>query len=141
MKNLFSWKSVAVSVGLLALLAAPANAQSPAIRADVPFAFTAANQTLPPGQYRFAIEVDRMLLKITDLDGTGIWVARLVPGGSDRHVVDLEKGMLRFHQYGGRYFLSDIWRSGTVQGNALMPSRVPKELGSAPRVRDVKATK
>jgi hypothetical protein len=141
MKKLFSWKSAAVLAGLVVLLAAPAAAQTPAVRAEVPFAFTVADQTFPAGEYRFLIDSDRMVVHIREERGLGIWLARLIPGASDRPKGNAEKGLLRFYKYGDRYVLNGIWRAGSAQGNAVTPSRLPRELAKTRSVRDVPATR
>jgi hypothetical protein len=141
MKKLFSWKSAAVLPVLVVLLAAPAAAQTPAVRADVPFAFTVADQTFPAGVYRFSVDLDHMLVVIREERGLGIWLARLVPGDSSRPLRDTEKGLLRFYKYGDRHVLNGIWRAGSAQGNAVTPSRLPRELAKTRSVRDVPATR
>jgi hypothetical protein len=141
MKNLFSWKFAAGLLGMATLIAATAAAQAPAIRADVPFAFTIADQTLPAGAYRFSVELDHKLVRITDEGGKKVWLARIVAGGFDRAGGDLNGGLLRFDRHGDRYLLSGVWRAGAVRGSAVMPSRLPRELAKSSGVRDVQGTR
>jgi hypothetical protein len=141
MKNLFSWKSAAGLLGLVALLAAPVAAQAPAVRADVPFAFTVADQTLPAGAYRFSVEFDQKLVRITEEGGNKVWLARIVAGGSDREAANLDNGLLRFSRHGDRYLLNGVWRAGAVRGAAVMPSRLPREVAKSSGVRDVPGTR
>jgi hypothetical protein len=136
MKNLFA---VTVALALLVVWAAPVAAQ-PAMRVDIPFAFTAGNQSLPAGEYRFTIDHDRMLTTIAPLDGSDVHLVRLVPGASERKSTAVEKGLLRFEKYGERYVLSEIWRPGSTAGKTVTGKRPPRELANAKVIRDVPAT-
>lgn len=139
MKNLLSWMSAAACLGLPLLLATPAAAQAPAIRAEVPFTFTVCDQVLPPGEYEFLKEGSS--IRITRTDSTKIWLARVVGGGEDRSSQNLDKGMLRFDRHGDRYLLRGMWRAGATSSYAVMPSRVPREYSRADGGRDVLATR
>jgi hypothetical protein len=125
MKYLLSWKVVA-GLALLILWAWPAVAQTHTLRVDVPFPFTAANQSLPAGQYLFTLHSERPLGFLTAAntsDGCIVSLAGYVrrSGGS------LEKGMLRFAKYGSRYVLTGIWQPGQAEGQAVAGSRPPND--------------
>ena len=141
MKNLFSWKSAVGVLGMAVLMAGTSAAQSPSVRADVPFAFTVADQTLPAGAYRFSVEFDQKFVRITEEAGNKVWLARVVAGGSDRAAGDPNGGLLRFTRHGDRYLLTGIWGAGAVRGSAVMPSRLPRELAKSSGVRDVQGTR
>ena len=140
MKLLFSWKSAALCAGLLVLCLAPASAQT-AIRVDIPFAFTAANQTLPAGEYRFSVDADQRVVRIVEEHSRNIWLVRVIAGGEVRDSANIDKGMLRFTRRGMRHDLNSIWLSGSTLGTAVMRSKVPRELGGTSVTRDVPATR
>ena len=139
MNSLRLWK-VAVCAGLLALSAGVASAQAPGLRADVPFAFTAADQLLPAGEYRYSLDTTQTFVRIVEEYGNKIWLVRLVAGDPDRRQSNIDKGLLRFTRAGDRYYLNALWLSGSAQGKSMMPSRIPRELGKV-TLRDVQATK
>jgi hypothetical protein len=141
MYRVFSWKSAAVCAGLLVLGMAPAKALTPGIRADIPFAFTAANQTLPPGEYRFSVDSDQRVVRITEEHGRKMWLVRMIAGGEVRDLHEVDKGMLRFTRRGQFRDLDGLWLSGSTLGNAVMRSKVKRELSAAPVKRDVVPTR
>ena len=141
MKNVFSWKSAAVCAGLLAFCVAPAARSRAGIKADIPFAFTAANQTLPAGEYRFSVDPDQRVVRIAEEHGKKIWLVRMIAGGEVRDRSDIDRGMLRFTRRGGRHDLNGLWLSGSTLGTAVMRSRVPRELSGTAMTRDVQSTR
>jgi hypothetical protein len=139
MKNI-SWTFALACLGLMILLAAPAAAQANGVRAEIPFAFTVADQTLPAGAYRIDIEKSHSIARIRSEDGKGVWVARLVVGAIDR-TGNLDGGRLRFTKHGERYILRDIWKAGSRLSEPVAPSRLPRELSNAGGVRYVTTTR
>jgi hypothetical protein len=139
MKRLLSWIIPAGSMGLLVLLATPAAAQAPAVRAEIPFSFTVADQVLPPGDYVFA--KDQSIIRITAVESNRVWMARVTGGGSDRSAASLHQGMLRFDRHGDLYVLSGVWRAGSRSSYAVAPSRLPREYARSHGVRDVVGTR
>jgi hypothetical protein len=131
MKNLFTWKAGVAALGLILLCAAPVSAQSTGIRADVPFAFSAANQNLPAGAYRFSLDVDQKVVRITEENGNRVWLVRLVSGGEDRGRATIDTGLLRFKRNGNSHDLRGVFPAGSMFGKSVMPSAVPKEIGPA----------
>ena len=123
------------------LLVGPASAQTPGIKADIPFAFTAANQTLPAGEYRFWVDTDQQVVRIAEEHGKKIWLVRMVGGGEVRDRTEIDKGKLRFIRRGERLDLNGLWLSGSTRGTAVMRSRVPREMSGARATRDVQATR
>jgi hypothetical protein len=141
MNKLFSWKSAAVVLGLIVLPAVPAAAQGSAIQADIPFAFTVSDQTLPAGEYRFDVNLHQKVVRISQKSGNRVWLARLAAGGSDRSTANLDRGLLRFDRHGDRYLLSGVWAPGSARSTAVMPSRLPRELAKSNGARDVQGTR
>lgn len=96
---------------------------------------------LPAGEYRFDLDFDHMLVRVRDERGTAVWLLRLTPGGGRRPLANLDTALLRFEQYGNRYVLNGIWGAGRVEGIAVTPSRIPRELAKTKVVRDRSATR
>lgn len=101
-----------------------ARAQQPMV-ANVPFAFTAGDKTLPAGEYRVekAPHSD-LTLMIRSADGKeGMFVSAL-PAETRKPQT---QSKLIFHRYGNRYFLSQVWVAGHSQGRQLHESAKEKE--------------
>ena len=120
-------KQFAIAVGLLvaAMAAGPCFAQRTTSKANIPFAFQVANQTIPVGEY----------LILTDTNQRAQTIRRTFSSASvivlTDSVVDAKnKGSepkLVFHKYGDNYFLSEIW-TGQAEGRRLLASKREKEL-------------
>ena len=113
---------------LFAMSFSPARAQAQIIgnlEADVPFQFHVRNTTLPAGRYMIhELEgSDLMVMQISSADGKKSALfdvesaqAKTTPGKSE----------LIFNKYGDRYFLSEMYDEGNVDGSRLSPSRDEK---------------
>lgn len=102
-------------------LVAQSRALRPAIKMDVPFDFVAGGKTLPAGQY--TVESDRNLVWIQSADfKTAVFL--MANPTQDTKMTGV--GAMRFHRYGVRNFLSQVW-TGTEQGRELPPSRAERE--------------
>ena len=92
----------------ITILMASAVAQTGAIKANIPFDFTIAKQTLPAGEY--TIKVTGIVLQLVPLDGShSVFVTK--------YPVDYKNNVtprLVFHRYGTRSFLSQVWTTDTV---------------------------
>ena len=114
--------------GLLALafMAATQIAQAQEqVIANVPFAFTAGNRTLPAGEYRVGkwITGDRTLF-IQSTDRGATTFAASIPAESNAPQTQTK---LVFHRYGDRYFLSQVWVEGSTYGRQLPKSKEEKQ--------------
>jgi len=119
-------------VSLLTLAAAVQSAQAQSrinYTANIPFAFTVGNTTLPPGLYT--------VTEIKTADGAGILqvsakgkdgVFRL----TDRVQVNKPraKTVLVFNQYGEQYFLAEMWRRGESEGRLVRKSNRERAIES-----------
>ena len=121
--------AVALAVALMAaaMTAGRCYAQRPSSRADIPFAFQVANQTMPAGEYwiQRMSDADERAQMIRRTDSSAAAVALTSA------VVDVKNGEstpeLVFHKYGNSYFLSEIW-TGQGEGRHLPVSKREKEL-------------
>ena len=120
--------------GMLALAFVAATqivrAQEPLI-ANIPFAFTAGNMTLPAGEYRVEkMPLNSVMLLIRSTDGS---VAKIVPtNGAQANGLQAQSKLI-FHRYGNRYFLSQVWVEGYAHGRELPESAKEKELALTAR--------
>jgi hypothetical protein len=96
-------------IGFLIALAATSAVAQNAIQVKVPFAFSAAEQTLPAGDYR--VTLDRAVERVT-LRGEGTGVILFVTPA-----VDLKDGrsFLRFQRFGNDWVLTTAAFSGSTQ--------------------------
>jgi hypothetical protein len=127
--------NVLTKIGLLSVITlgfsfAPALGQNLAykVRANVPFDFTVADKQLPAGRYsigRVEQGFDSNILSITGLDNSSNIVRSSLPiqGRETTNV-----GRLVFHRYGNRYFLAELWLSGSSTGRKLFKSRSEREV-------------
>ena len=104
-RNLVLLTLVAVLVVMASFASAGAGA---AMRIHVPFNFYIQDQLLPAGDYRFEMgsgpSAVPSLVTVQDPDGTGM-IMLTTPGGLDS---DSDLSVLRFNQYGDKYFLSHV---------------------------------
>jgi len=113
---------------MLAMVPTIAFAQlnSTLLKADVPFAFTVGDQTIPAGT---------CLVRSAGVSNDAVWIGN-VADQIGKYVLFLRTDSLKpsartvmvFHKYGDRYFLSGIERAGTSAGYKIRESKVEKEL-------------
>jgi len=113
-------------VGLLAALLAASTAVGQTkpgdTIADIPFAFTVSNHTLPPGLYTVT-RLSEKALRICNSQNRGTFaLTNRVEGKAP------ESGKVIFHRYGDAYFLSEVWVAASRTGRKVLQSRSEKEL-------------
>lgn len=108
----------------LALVTAVTSAQAQTVerlKADIPFDYVIGDQKLPAGVYtiqRVGAWTDRgLLLRKQDGSEKVLLMTDVV-----RSLNSKDETVLIFHRYGERYFLSQIWASGSTEGRALHKS-------------------
>ena len=125
-------QGLSVLVLTLALLPTIAFAQldSTFLKADVPFAFTVGDRTIPAGACLVrAAGVTRDALwigNVTDKIGTYVLplhTSSLKPSG---------RTVMVFHKYGDRYFLAQVWFEGRSVGQGTSLGKDEKELIGTP---------
>lgn len=112
------------------LLALSVYAQSPsALKADIPFDFSAGSAVLPAGQYvvKPASLTNRDVTMILGKDKNSR-VLVLTLNFEDWRNKDSDTGKLVFHRYGDHYFLARIIGPGEVTGKELMKSKAETEI-------------
>ena len=93
---------------------------------DIPFAFTAGNATLPAGEYRVQ-KLDRnsamLLIHYWDAKASALVITNAAQAKETQ-----TESKLVFNRYGNRYFLSQVWTSGSIRGRQLPISPREKEM-------------
>jgi hypothetical protein len=114
-------------VGFLAALLATSSAVGQTNRGDtitdIPFAFTVANDTLPPGRYTVT-RMSETALVIFNTHKQGTVVLTTKAEGRPLE----STGKIVFHRYGDAYFLSEVWNATSGTGRKVFQSRAEQEL-------------
>lgn len=109
---------------LVSVMAIPVSAQSFRLKANIPFAFTVGDKSMPAGEYMVERQLtDRPagpLIFKNEAGGGGFAMPILVGGGA---TVTHNQPELIFHQYGDRYFLYQVWDGYSSDGFQVQPSR------------------
>jgi len=112
-------------VALVLLAAASVSAQSAdRMRVTVPFAFVAAGNNCPAGEY--TVNINRMTGLVT-LFSPQHSAALITP--TDLRPADWDRAYLRFYQYGERLVLREVVLGGTAQ--KVVPSKLETEFAKA----------
>ena len=127
-KKMKTLKTLLLSVGAVALLGASGLYAQSKATANIPFAFTAQNTTLPAGEYTMSpasASHELMLIRNTE---TRKAVMVLAPSGTSEYKGDPNKNVVLFHRIGDRYFLAEVKTDG-VRGH-VSPSKLERELAA-----------
>ena len=95
------------------------------VKFEAPFAFEVENNKLPAGEY--TVLVQGGWLQIQGKDGKGAAHSLTIPVVS-RGEKTVAKSHVVFHNYQGRYFLSQVWTSGQEKGRELLETREEQQL-------------
>ena len=117
------WKVGAFLAALLGTSIAVGQSNQDETVADIPFTFTVANHSFPPGRYTVT-PVNQTLLRIFNSHNQGTVVLAHTTEG----VAPEETGRMVFHRYGGAYFLSEVWDPASRTGHKLTESRIEADL-------------
>ena len=119
--------------GALAMLAValmisvPMTQAQSRVRADVPFAFSLEQSSMPAGGYEIS-SIDEKVISVRNLE-TG--QARLLIASMHVQASQDQHAKLVFHKCGDQYFLSQIWDGSGNDGIELPASKREKELNMA----------
>ena len=102
----------------ITILMASAVAQTGAVKANIPFDFTIAKQTLPAGEY--LIKIEGTMLQLVPVDGPS---SVLVPRFTAAYKNNVTPRLV-FHRYGTRSFLSQVWTRDTVHELLASPREI-----------------
>ena len=120
---------IAIRVALIAatailFIAGPAQAQSGALKATMPFSFYATNQLLPAGEYEIRA-VGNGVVKLSNYEANTSVV--FFTFGVNRVTANPISPRLVFNRYADDYFLSEMWWAGQ-DGRKPTPSKREAEL-------------
>ena len=121
-------RQIVSMVGVLGLLlvAACANAQNIKVKANVPFDFVVDKATLPAGDYTLdQLSASSRALAIRNREA-GVGMIALPNAAESMNPSNDTR--LVFHRYGEKYFLSQIWVQGEVEGCQLQMSKHETEI-------------
>jgi hypothetical protein len=122
-------KTMILSVAAVALLGASGLYAQARATADIPFAFTVGNTTLPAGTYTMsATSTSHDLMSIRNVEAHKA-ILVLAPSSESGYRRTNEKNVVVFHQVGDRYFLSEV-KTDAVCGK-VAPSKLEREIASA----------
>jgi len=100
--------------------------------ADIPFAFTAGNATLPAGEYRVQkLDGNSAVLLIRCSDASA--AAMVITNAAQAKELQSQSKLI-FKRYDNRYFLSQVWTAGSIRGRQLPQSSQEKELAQSARL-------
>jgi hypothetical protein len=103
---------------LLVVFAAPRTVAQSRVTVKVPFDFSISDRTFPAGQYSISSSHDRLTVRDSAGKPVFIGIANQISG---RRVG--RTGMVVFHCYDARCFLSELWTPSREDGVQLLPSR------------------
>jgi hypothetical protein len=105
--------------GLLAGMAAHAQSSQP-LQANVPFAFTVREATLPAGSYRLTFSPTAHVLHVQGVNEPADNALTLATPGSDPQGRD-GAARLVFHCYGKACYLAQVWDGSTAGTGFELP--------------------
>jgi hypothetical protein len=119
-------KSIIVSVGAVALLGASGLSAQTKATADIPFAFTVQDTTLPAGEYTMsAASASHDVMVIRNVE-TRKAILLLAPSNQTEYKGAQAKNVVLFHRIGDQYFLAEV-KTDAVRGH-VGPSKLEREL-------------
>jgi hypothetical protein len=122
MKRL-TWQAAGFLVVLVAAVEAAGQNNPAVLKADIPFPFVVANQTLPAGHYVVST-LGEQTIRVTNSSKQGVFVLTYrVDGRASKSF-----GKLVFYRYEDSYFLAQVWNAGNNQGKQVFKSPAEEEL-------------
>ena len=126
-KQIYFYFATMILVGVLGISTQAQSRNRQQLRADIPFAFSVGNKSLPAGKYRVQVvnpSSDKSVLQITSLDGRTTMMVRTV----DIEGSSTSRAKLTFRHYGEQYFLAQVWMAAETTGMATPNSGAEKTL-------------
>ena len=114
-RQAYTMIAMIVLVGSMAVAARAQTSGRTQLVADIPFQFSAGNQTLPAGEYTvLAVNADssNVALKIQSRDGKSSALVQMITVTGKTQ----ESAKLIFNRYGNHYFFAQAWVDGENGG-------------------------
>jgi len=127
-----AWQAAAFLAVLLMTAVAVGQDNPSVLKADIPFPFVVANQTLPAGRYEVS-NLGEQTIRIVNSRKQGALVLTSRLSGRAPE----SSGKLVFYRYQDSYFLAQVWGAGTTVGKAIFTSPAEKELESKQSRREI----
>jgi hypothetical protein len=125
MKNMISRNVVLLSL-LVAVAAVSVMAQVRSrVTAQIPFAFSVANQTMPAGSYAIQSQAGANQMVLIRSNDSKAAVFALTQGKQAKNTPDNTK--LVFRRYGSQYYLAQIWTKGEEAGTEFPVSKSERQ--------------
>ena len=138
MMNLFSSKTILAALGAaVVFLATPASAQTSNVKVNVPFGFSAGDQTFDAGQYSIDVDNARRTCRVVSTETGAVSYLHILPVPTSRSLNGSDKAMVRFAKESGQYVLQGVWARGAVEGNTVLRSHRSRESAKAAPVREI----
>jgi len=100
---------------------------------NIPFAFVAGNVTLPAGEYRVQ-KLDGnsavVLIRCSDANASAMVLSNAAQAKETQ-----TQSKLVFKRYDNRYFLSQVWKAGSIRGRELLKSQAEKEIAQSASIK------
>ncbi len=122
----------ALALSLGAALSEPAAAQAQSVTVNIPFDFSANDQNVAAGRYRFSLQ-DPRYLSFVHTQSTKKQYLMLVQPTWEQNSQD--GGRLIFRRYGDSNYLYQVWMPGQGAGRQFVRSRAEQE-----RLRGLKSS-
>ncbi len=128
-------KTFVMTITAAALLGSTGLYAQESAVANIPFAFTVLDTTVPAGQYVIqsgATTSKSGLVKFRNV-ATGHSVVVLAPSNTATYTTKNKvDAKLIFHRYGDRYFFSEIWSADGMLNGKVQPCKLEREMKSSP---------
>lgn len=123
--------AMSIATAIVGVLLSAASVYGQTVKADIPFAFQAANQTLPAGQYEVSTRNAVPSTVIVRNRESKQALAALVSKAQSQRTPDVSKFI--FRRYGDQYFLAQIFIAGRTEGTELIKTKAERRLIKAQR--------
>ena len=114
----------ALTLSLGAALSGPAAAQAQSVTVNIPFNFSANDQSVPAGTYRISLQAPRYLSFVNTQSTRNQYLMLVQPTGEQN---GLDGGRLTFRRYGDSNYLYQVWMPGQGEGRQFVRSRAEQE--------------
>lgn len=128
-------KKIAMSIAtaIVGLLLSAASVHGQTLKGDIPFAFHAANQTLPAGRYEVSTRNVMSNTIVLRNQANKHSLTAITNGAQSRQIPEVSH--LIFRRYGNEYFLAKIFVAGRTEGTELARSKTERRVMKAQRDR------